>query len=103
MAAAAAGITRESCKYQSCYCEENVWWLVKSLLHGGACEQVWAVLVSNESQTVPLWAQRASAEEDGVVVWDYHVFAVAQSGDALWVYDLVRRHRCGRHALAAAT
>jgi len=36
-----------------------------------------AVFVSNDSKKVPLWAQSAGEpSEDGLVVWDYHVFFI---------------------------
>lgn len=75
--------------YTPCYCEENVW----NLLSGQDESELpsWnAVFVSNARRTVALWAQRAGDEAGGgVIVWDYHVFAVRDAGDgAVEVHDL---------------
>ncbi|TMW41675.1 hypothetical protein DOY81_013245, partial [Sarcophaga bullata] len=71
--------------------EENVWKL---------CEQVkktrieelskcYAVFVSNEGRTVPLWRQKAGRGDDQVVIWDYHVFFMHNpSPNRCLVFDL---------------
>jgi protein N-terminal glutamine amidohydrolase len=68
-------IERESQDYQAFYCEENVW----RLLARPELEELvsWAVIVSNESRNVTLLRQLSGRPVDGLVHWDYHVFAVA--------------------------
>jgi len=65
--------------YQARYCEENVWRL---LAHPEleAC-RAWAVIVSSESHRYFALHQIAGRTGDGLVCWDYHVFAVAEETD----------------------
>ena len=80
----------KECLYASCYCEENVFKLVKQLQEAGqehlSCS--WAVFISNPSRSVPLWSQKAGRGEEHLVVWDYHVILVYCTGTASLVYDL---------------
>ncbi len=82
------------------YCEENVLRLCRSpgfpppdaeAQSGGGAErcEAFAVFVSNARRSVALLEQKASNRPDGLVVWDYHVFAVSSgSGRALaWDFD----------------
>lgn len=55
--------------YTSCYCEENVYFLLHRI-NGSA------VFVSNESRTVPFWCQKSQTNESNPVIWDYHCFAI---------------------------
>jgi len=66
------------------YCEENGWRLTLARDFDG-----WAVFVSNAGRSVALLEQKASDRPDGLVIWDYHVFAVsAGDGPALvWDFD----------------
>jgi len=67
-------IDRLSLDYQARYCEENVWRLLaRSELEG---RRSWAVIVSSRSGHVVALRQRAGRPGDGLVCWDYHVFAV---------------------------
>ncbi|KAF8610784.1 hypothetical protein BDV93DRAFT_517883 [Ceratobasidium sp. AG-I] len=74
--------------YTACYCEENVY-LASQTLTLSAHENlqtIYVVFISNLTQTVLLWEQRASqypAELGSPVVWDYHVIMilVAKSKD----------------------
>ncbi|MDP3278860.1 MAG: hypothetical protein Q8Q09_26955 [Deltaproteobacteria bacterium] len=61
--------------YCALFCEENVWWLLDAAhKHAGvACSA--ALVVSNAHAQTALMAQRASARDDGLVLWDYHVLA----------------------------
>ncbi|KAI9140849.1 N-terminal glutamine amidase-domain-containing protein [Paraphysoderma sedebokerense] len=70
-------ILRSKCVYTSCYCEENVYFLIKSL-PDELKEHAYAVFVSNENQTVPMWCQQAAKEKDDPVIWDYHVILLLQ-------------------------
>ena len=68
--------------YTSCYCEENVWKLcdkirnTKNLIYLQEEDKAFVVFISNENRTVPLWRQSASEEEEGLVIWDYHVILI---------------------------
>ena len=72
-------IDRLSLDYQARYCEENVW----RLLARGEIEarRSWAAIVSSQSGLVVALRQRAGRPEDGLVCWDYHVFAVVEDLD----------------------
>ncbi|KAH3886433.1 protein N-terminal glutamine amidohydrolase-like [Dreissena polymorpha] len=79
--------------YTNCYCEENVWHLcnaVKVKRHGELC-RCYCVFISNKDRQIPLWLQKASSSEDGVVVWDYHVIFIHISHQGSFVYDLDSR------------
>lgn len=93
---------QEHFAYQSCYCEENTYLLLRRLIERADHEtdSLYAVFVSNERRQVPIWRQR-SAERRGEAidppcVWDYHVFAAAaqrrgghdDEGNHSLVYDL---------------
>jgi hypothetical protein len=68
-------LARDELDYQPYYCEENVWRLLSS--PSLAAWEAWAVLVSNRKKDAVLLRQRAGRPVDGLVHWDYHVFAVA--------------------------
>ncbi|WP_372371428.1 hypothetical protein [Candidatus Uabimicrobium sp. HlEnr_7] len=58
-------------KYQPFFCEENIWWLGKSLqVKGLSLEKQYALFFSNDKQQIPLFFQD---QGEGLVVWDYHV------------------------------
>lgn len=75
-------------RYQSCFCEENVWHLA------GDADLVdkrrLVVFVSNQDRTCAVWAQRSARAPDEPVVWDYHVVLFVEDGG--WrAYDLDSR------------
>uniref|UniRef100_A0A1B0ES12 Protein N-terminal glutamine amidohydrolase n=1 Tax=Glossina morsitans morsitans TaxID=37546 RepID=A0A1B0ES12_GLOMM len=79
------------CSYVSCYCEENVWKLCEQVKKTRIDElnKCYAVFVSNEGRTVPLWRQKAGRGDDQVVIWDYHVFFMHNpSPNRCLVFDL---------------
>ena len=78
------------CQYASCYCEENVHQLCRSLQLAGPdhLSRAWAVFISNYGRCVPLSRQRAGAGQDGDVVWDYHVILLYRGEGGDLVYDL---------------
>lgn len=102
----------EAFRHTPCYCEENVWRLCEDLLRGrlGAERaglaasaapppppgRLCAVFVSNKQKRVPMWHQQAGGTRSfhgapGFVLWDYHVFAVLDTGSGghgTWVLDL---------------
>lgn len=65
----------QDCTYTSCYCEENVYVLLKRLeqQQGHSSSNLFALFISNSQEMVPFWHQRASSHPDGFVIWDYHV------------------------------
>lgn len=67
-------IERVGLDYQAYYCEENVWRLLGRPEYAGLAS--WAVIVSNVPRDVVLLRQVAGRPLDGLVHWDYHVFAV---------------------------
>ncbi|KAI9570418.1 N-terminal glutamine amidase-domain-containing protein [Boletus coccyginus] len=93
--------------YTRCYCEENIYWLIKRFLTpsgGGQPEwDVFSVFISNPTRTVALWNQRGGPSRGTPVIWDYHVILAVRErlqlhsqpqGCSLirvrstWVYDL---------------
>jgi len=78
---------RDELDYQPYYCEENVFRL---LGHPElAAWQAWAVLVSSRTQDAVLMRQRAGRPVDGLVHWDYHVFALLlDPGEGALVLDI---------------
>lgn len=85
-------------RYTSCYCEENVWYLVHSLQRVISQSPDWSaagavchvVFVSNRRRIIPLWCQSAPGGGDEPCLWDYHVICTLSAGEGRWVYDLVR-------------
>jgi protein N-terminal glutamine amidohydrolase len=67
-------IERGDLDYQAYYCEENVWRLLARPEFAAMAS--WAVLVSNVSRDLVLLRQKSGRPLDGLVHWDYHVFAV---------------------------
>jgi hypothetical protein len=54
--------------------EENVWHVCKYVKenHPGLLDKCVAVFISNEKQTIPLWSQKQSTDEKGLVIWVKH-------------------------------
>jgi hypothetical protein len=65
--------------YQAFYCEENVWRLLARAELDG--RRAWAVIVSSASGHFVALRQKAGRHADGLVCWDYHVFAVVDDAD----------------------
>lgn len=79
-------LDRDSCAYQSKYCEENVWQLLRrSELPRG---QSHALLISNHMRAVRFWSQRAAVRPKSPIIWDYHVVALVEASEGPVVYDL---------------
>jgi hypothetical protein len=70
---------RGSLDYQAYYCEENVWRLL-ARTELAACHS-WAVIMSSRSSYFVVLRQSAGRPADGLVCWDYHVFAVVDDPD----------------------
>ncbi|KAG6580833.1 Protein N-terminal glutamine amidohydrolase, partial [Cucurbita argyrosperma subsp. sororia] len=77
------------------YCEENVYFLCKKLctnrMDDATGADLFVVFISNEKKQIPLWHQKASKREDGLVLWDYHVICVQRKTEGEFpfiVWDL---------------
>jgi protein N-terminal glutamine amidohydrolase len=75
-------------RYQSCFCEENVWHLAGDA--DLADKRRLVAFVSNPARACAVWSQRAARAPDEPVVWDYHVVLFVQDG-AWRAYDLDSR------------
>jgi hypothetical protein len=64
-------------EYASHFCEENVYWLALKHHANEACNEseAFVIFISNLIQTVPIWRQKASKNNDPVC-WDYHVIFI---------------------------
>lgn len=53
-------------------------------------DELFAVFISNDNRSVPVWYQKRCSNEETPAVWDYHVIAVhkSKSCSASFVYDL---------------
>jgi hypothetical protein len=71
--------------YTKCFCEENVYHLIKFLSDVPTIENTFAVFISNPTRTIPIWCQKSSLDEQPVI-WDYHVVCLAKSSDWL-IFD----------------
>ncbi|XP_032832937.2 protein N-terminal glutamine amidohydrolase [Petromyzon marinus] len=91
---------RDQCGYWGCYCEENVWKLIEHARgRRRTLRGLYAVFISNDARTVPLWKQKCKQGTDEPVLWDYHVLLLLQhaedgsssnssSSSSSFVYDL---------------
>lgn len=77
-------------KYTACYCEENAWHLIENLVSTSMATQaeLFACFISNRNKTIPIFHQRSSARDDGLVVWDYHVIVIQSGEGEELVWDL---------------
>ncbi|KAG1768295.1 N-terminal glutamine amidase-domain-containing protein [Suillus occidentalis] len=68
--------------YTSCYCEENIYFLVRRFLEQAQVKDTWdisVVIVSNATKTVALWSQLKAPAANTAVIWDYHAVLVLRS------------------------
>ena len=63
-------------RYQSQYCEENIWFLCQEQMFAQYKRKV--VFISNPNRTCLLWHQKAATASTEPVVWDYHVILLCQ-------------------------
>lgn len=73
-------------EYAAFYCEENVWRLLAR--EELADWETFAVAVLGRGPRVAVYRQKAGRPSDGLVFWDYHVFALAIRGAESFVLDL---------------
>jgi hypothetical protein len=84
-------LRRSAFRYTAYFCEENVWWLARSLTDAGiAAARMQVLLFSNATQSVLLLNQRA-AQRGQPVAWDYHVVLRVDIGESPQVLDLDTR------------
>jgi protein N-terminal glutamine amidohydrolase len=72
-------IDRAALDYQAFYCEENVWRLLAR--EEVSAHRAWAVMVASPSGHFVALHQKAGRPVDGLVCWDYHVFAIVDDLD----------------------
>ncbi|KAG2157397.1 N-terminal glutamine amidase-domain-containing protein [Suillus clintonianus] len=68
--------------YTSCYCEENIYFLVRRFLEQEEVKATWdifPVIISNVTKTVALWSQLKAPAANTAVIWDYHAILVLRS------------------------
>ncbi|ORZ37526.1 N-terminal glutamine amidase-domain-containing protein [Catenaria anguillulae PL171] len=88
-------LSRAAFAYSACFCEENVYLMLESLL-GQPCQassepplepptaladhfDLFAVFISNPTRSIPLWNHwDRSAKQPRTVCWDYHVIGVGR-------------------------
>lgn len=71
--------------YAPFYCEENIWHLCGERRFSDRRAVV--VVVSNQSRTCALWAQRAAPRALEPVIWDYHVILGVREPSGWVVWD----------------
>lgn len=80
---------RSAYRYTTYFCEENIWWLVNTLIEQDIDAEgleVW--LLSNKRKCNLLFSQRSSAADEPVC-WDYHVVldALIDGGNVVFDFD----------------
>lgn len=84
-------LRRSAFRYTAYFCEENVWWLARSLTEAGiAAAHMQVLLFSNATQSVLLLNQRA-ADPGQPVAWDYHVVLRVDIDPSPQILDLDTR------------
>lgn len=69
-------------RYQSHYCEENIWHLCESFPE----HEAYVLIIAGEGEGVLFWNQHACEEPKHPIAWDYHVILIVNAG--IWlVYD----------------
>ena len=71
--------------YAPFYCEENIYRLLPR--PDFADLETWAVAVFSPGTSVPVRRQRRGEGPEGLIHWDYHVFALAKGDDGYRVLD----------------
>ncbi len=82
---------REQYRYTARFCEENIWWLARSLQAEGIDISLMTVMfICNPDKSVLLLAQRA-ARPGQALLWDYHVVLHLQDHDRALIFDFDTR------------
>lgn len=82
--------SKSSFLYNSCFCEENVYHLVKQLPEKDdsvRLEDLYVVFISNINKSVPIWKQLKCPDDETPVVWDYHVILFDVKKSAVLDFD----------------
>jgi hypothetical protein len=92
---------RDEARYTPLFCEENIWWLARSLVAEGIdADRLKVIFFSNPWQSIVLFKQRNAASGDPVC-WDYHVVLQAELEGDSWIFDPDSRlpfpSRCSRY------
>jgi len=72
--------------YTPLFCEENIWKLIESSFTCNVIKPIDVLFIINRSNTIALFEQRSSAENQAIV-WDYHVVLTAQIDNQLKILD----------------
>ncbi len=82
---------RDKYRYTEYFCEENIWWLARSLVDEGFDERLIKVLFfSNADKSILLSHQRA-ATSGQLIMWDYHVVLELTADQQKWIFDFDSR------------
>ena len=82
---------RQNYRYTARFCEENIWWLIRSLTHQGAdIKPMYVLLFSNAEKSILVANQRAT-EAGSAMLWDYHVVLRAGIDARQWIFDFDTR------------
>lgn len=84
-------LSAADCRYTANFCEENVWWLVKSLVSAGIAPERQRVLFFSNALRQVLLLQQAAAPPGQVLAWDYHVVLQVADDQGDWILDLDSR------------
>ncbi|KAL0640319.1 Protein N-terminal glutamine amidohydrolase [Maublancomyces gigas] len=84
---------RSGLTYTSCYCEENIYCMVRDHIEPLDRRHYTVVFISNEEKCTPLFYQKAGKIPQIPVCWDYHVILIHKAattttkGPSSTVYD----------------
>lgn len=82
---------RQNYIYTSGFCEENIWWLIKSLSTDGLDVNRMNVLLFSNTDKSILVTNQLAAEPGIPILWDYHVVLQFEIGAGRWVLDFDTR------------
>jgi hypothetical protein len=74
---------REAYRYQSHYCEENIWYLCQQpeFQHSDV------IVIASKGKFFPILCQRAADVPEEPTLWDYHVVLLWHTQDARYILD----------------
>jgi len=77
--------------YTALFCEENIWYLARSLIDEGIKEEDIDILfLTNKNKQIAIFKQ-LSAERKQPVIWDYHVILMAKIEQSHYIFDFDTR------------
>ena len=93
---------RHNYLYTAFFCEENIWHFLNTQQLNESQEYS-AVFITNAHRQVAL-ARQSMGDENGVVVWDYHVIAISHSPTPMvWDFDTRLPFPCPAHKWLGGT